>query len=83
MLYIKGASNIQGSGASLIFTNSEATMTKYALRFDFKTLNNQAEYEVLLASLKINKELDIDSLKVFTDSQLITGQVKGEFETRD
>ncbi|XP_073101239.1 uncharacterized protein [Elaeis guineensis] len=29
------------------------------------------------------KELKINSLKVFTDSQLIVGQVKGEFEARD
>ena len=43
-------------------------MTEYALRFNFKTSNNQAEYEALLASLKITKEHDIDSLKIFTDS---------------
>ena len=33
--------------------------------------------------MKITKELDIDNLKVFTDSQLIIGQVKDEFEARD
>ena len=33
--------------------------------------------------MKIAKEFDIDNLKVFTDSQLITEQVKDEFEARD
>ncbi|XP_073112382.1 uncharacterized protein [Elaeis guineensis] len=83
VLHIDGASNAQGSGAGLILTNSKGVITEYALRFDFKASNNQAEYEALLAGLKITKELEIDSLKVFTDSQLIVGQVKGEFKARD
>ncbi|XP_073112181.1 uncharacterized protein [Elaeis guineensis] len=45
--------------------------------------NNQAEYEALVAGLKLALELGIDRLKVFSDSQLIVGQTKGEFETRD
>ena len=80
MLHIDRASNAQSSGAGLILINFEGIVTKYAFRFNFKASNNQAEYEALLAGLKIAKELDIDNLKVFTDSQLITGQVKGEFE---
>ena len=83
MLHIDGASNTQGSGAGLILTNFEGIVIEYGLRFNFKISNNQAEYETLLAGLKIAKELEIYSLKVFTDSQLITGQVKGEFEARD
>ena len=43
-------------------------ITEYVLRFNFKASNNQAEYEMLLAGLKITKELDIDNLKIFTDS---------------
>ena len=37
----------------------------------------------MLVSLKIAKKLDIDNLKVFTDSQLISGQVKDDYESRD
>ena len=29
------------------------------------------------------RELSVDSLRAFSDSQLIVGQVKGEFEVRD
>ncbi|XP_073111211.1 uncharacterized protein [Elaeis guineensis] len=58
-------------------------VTEHALRFDFKASNNQAEYEALVAGLKLALELGIDRLKVFSDSQLIVGQIKDEFETRD
>ena len=83
VLHIDGASNVQDSGTDLILTNFEGVITEYSLQFKFKTSNNQAKYEALLASLKIAKEFDIDSLKIFTDSQLIVGQVKDEFEARE
>ena len=83
VLHIDGASNAQGSGAGFLLTNSEGVVTKYALRFNFKASNNQAEYEVLLAGLRVVKELEIDSLRIFSDSQQIVGQVRGEFKARD
>nr|XP_010923030.1 uncharacterized protein LOC105046215 [Elaeis guineensis] len=80
VLHIDRASNAQCSGAGLILTNFKGVVNEYVLQFNFKASNNQAEYEGLLAGLKIAKELDINSLKVFTDSQLIAGQIKDEFE---
>ena len=73
VLYIDGASNAQDSRADLILINLKGIFTEYALRFNFKASNNQAEYEALLVSLKITKELNINSLKVFSDLQLIVG----------
>ncbi|GKD37799.1 reverse transcriptase domain-containing protein, partial [Tanacetum coccineum] len=43
----------------------------YALRFKFETTNNEAEYEALLAGLKISLEMEIKSLAIFVDSQLL------------
>ncbi|XP_073107254.1 uncharacterized protein [Elaeis guineensis] len=73
----------QGSGAGFLLANSEGVVTEHALRFDFKASNNQAEYEALVAGLKLALELEVDRLKVFSDSQLVVGQIKGEFEARD
>ena len=67
VLHIDGASNAQDSGTDLILTNFEGVITEYALRFNFKALNNQTKYKALLADLKIAKKLNIDNLKVFTD----------------
>ncbi|XP_073116137.1 uncharacterized protein [Elaeis guineensis] len=83
VLHIDGASNARGSGAGFLLTGPEGVTTEHALRFDFKASNNQAEYEALVAGLKLALELGIDRLQVFSDSQLIVGQTKDEFETRD
>ena len=68
VLHVDGSSNAQGSGAGFILINIEGTVTEYVLWFNFKASNNQAEYEVLLVSLNIAKDLGVDNLKVFIDS---------------
>ena len=56
---------------------------KRAVIFEFATSNNEAEYEALLMGLKICHEAGAKSLSTFSDSQLIVGQVNGEFKAKD
>ena len=77
-----GSSTTSMSGAGIILTAPDEMMFEYALRFAFPASNNGAEYEALMIGLKLAKELGVDELKVFNDSQLVVGQVNGEFEAR-
>ncbi|GJT87044.1 reverse transcriptase domain-containing protein [Tanacetum coccineum] len=52
-LFTDGSSCVDGSGAGLILTSHEGTKFTYALRFQFTTSNNEAEYEALIAGLRI------------------------------
>ncbi|GKF10166.1 reverse transcriptase domain-containing protein, partial [Tanacetum coccineum] len=81
-LYTNRASSSGGSGASLMLVSSEGKECAYALRFKFETTTNEAEYEALLAGLRIAEEIEIKDLAVFVDSQLVANQVKGLFEAR-
>ncbi|GKA06070.1 reverse transcriptase domain-containing protein [Tanacetum coccineum] len=56
-LFKDGSSYIDGSGAGLILTNLEGTKFTYALRFRFDATNNEAEYEALIAGLRIAKQI--------------------------
>lgn len=40
----------------------------YALRFDFETLNNEAEYKALISSMKMGKTVDIKKLLIKSNS---------------
>ncbi|KAL5564601.1 hypothetical protein UlMin_027765 [Ulmus minor] len=53
-----------------------------ALRFRFKVTNNQAEYEALLASLRLAKEVSACHLLIYSDSQLIMNQVNSEYQAK-
>ena len=54
-----------------------------ALRFDFKASNNEATYEALIARLKLAKEMKVDSLEIYSDSQLVVCQVTNEYQVLD
>ena len=74
---------MSGTGAGLILVNPEGVITEYALRFKFSATNNGAEYEALIAGLKTTKELEVDRLQVYSDSQLVVGQVNENYEARE
>ena len=54
-----------------------------AMRFDFKATNNQAEYEALLAGLRVCIALGADELEIFNDSQVVVNQVLDEYQARN
>ena len=45
-------------------------------RFEFPTMNNEAEYEDLVVGLRIAKELGIQDLKAHNDFQLVIGHIQ-------
>ncbi|GJS17712.1 reverse transcriptase domain-containing protein [Tanacetum coccineum] len=81
-LYTNGAFNSDGSGAGLMLIDPEGKEYTYALRFEFKTTNNEAEYEALLAGLRIAQEMEIAKVAIFLDSQLLVNQIKGTFAAK-
>ncbi|GKV15560.1 hypothetical protein SLEP1_g26342 [Rubroshorea leprosula] len=83
VLYVDGDANIEGSGAGAVLVGPDGFKSEHALRFEFQTTNNVAEYEALVYGLKLASELKVQSIQVFSDSQLVVGQVNGSCEIRD
>nr|GEX82908.1 reverse transcriptase domain-containing protein [Tanacetum cinerariifolium] len=77
MLFTDGSSCVDGSGAGLILTNPEGVEFTYALRFQFAASNNEAEYEALVASLRIATRMGVKNVQVNVDSKLVANQVLG------
>ena len=50
---------------------------------DFSATNNEAKYEDLFIGMATVQRMGGKSVKVFLDSRLVVGQVKGEFEAKD
>ncbi|GJU15802.1 putative nucleotidyltransferase, ribonuclease H [Tanacetum coccineum] len=67
-LYTDGASNSDISGEGLMLIDLEGKEYTYALCFEFETTNNEAEYEALLAGLRIAQEMEIAKVVIFLDS---------------
>ncbi|GKA74495.1 reverse transcriptase domain-containing protein, partial [Tanacetum coccineum] len=58
-----GSSCIDGSGVGLILTNPEGVEFTYAMRFRFEATNNEAEYEALIAGLRITEQMGVKNLQ--------------------
>nr|KYP36325.1 Retrovirus-related Pol polyprotein from transposon 412 family [Cajanus cajan] len=58
-------------------------MLELAIKFDFRATNNQAEYEALLAGLRLAKDVGVKKLRCCSDSKLITEQVGGSYQTKE
>ena len=82
-MYVDEASNKKGSGMGLVLISPEKIIIEKSLRLDFSATNNGIEYEALMMGLAMVQRMGGKSIKVFSDSRLVIGQVKGEFEVKD
>ncbi|XP_058726390.1 uncharacterized protein LOC131597732 [Vicia villosa] len=81
-LYVDGASSSSGSGEGTILENGVGTLIEVSLSLSFPTSNNQAEYEALLAGLRLANDLEAEEIEVFTDSQLVVSHISGEYQVK-
>nr|GEX32182.1 reverse transcriptase domain-containing protein [Tanacetum cinerariifolium] len=55
----------------------------YTLRFQFTTSNNEAEYEALVAGLRIAVRMRVKNVQVSVDSKLVANQVLGTYVAKE
>ncbi|GFY85496.1 molybdenum cofactor sulfurase family protein [Actinidia rufa] len=77
-LFVDRSSNQHGCGAGLVLQTPSGEQIEYTICIGFKGTNNEAEYEALLAGLKVATKLGVDSLNAFSDSQLVIFQIPKE-----
>ena len=82
-VYVDGAANQKGFGVGLVLISPEKLLIKKLLRLGFLATNNEAEYKALLEGMSMVQRMGGKSTTMFSDSRLVVGQVKGEFEARD
>ncbi|GKB21317.1 reverse transcriptase domain-containing protein [Tanacetum coccineum] len=59
IMFTDRSSCLEGSGSGLILTSPEGEEFTYALRFEFDASNNEAEYEALIAGLRIAEQMGV------------------------
>ncbi|KAF7150997.1 hypothetical protein RHSIM_Rhsim02G0177600 [Rhododendron simsii] len=55
----------------------------YVLRFEFKTTNNEAEYEALVVGFELVKAVSANHVLAKSDSQLVGGQVLEDYIVKE
>jgi len=83
VIYVDGSSNTKGSRAGIILEGPAGFTIEQLLRFDFKTTNNQAEYEAIITGLSLAKKMGAEEIQCRSDSKLTVGHLTGEFQVKD
>ncbi|GJY86006.1 reverse transcriptase domain-containing protein [Tanacetum coccineum] len=63
-LFTDGAASLKGSGAGLVLIGPSGLEYTYALRLTFVSTNNEAEYEALLAGLRIARKMKVSGIEL-------------------
>ena len=66
----------------MILVSPDKVKLRCDKHFRFKAFNNLAEYEALVAGLRLSKEVSACHLIIYSDSQLIVNQVNFEYQTK-
>ncbi|XP_021735681.1 uncharacterized protein LOC110702286 [Chenopodium quinoa] len=80
---VDGSATSMGSGAGIVITSPDGQVFEYAVKFKFRATNNEAEYEAAVAGIQLSLAAEAKRLILITDSQLVSSQYNGEYETRD
>ncbi|KAL0355521.1 UNVERIFIED_CONTAM: hypothetical protein Sradi_3999000 [Sesamum radiatum] len=68
LLHIDGSSTTQGSGADIVITTPQGEDLEFAIKFDFKASNNEAEYKALVIGMRMAHEAGARHLLAYSDS---------------
>jgi ribonuclease HI len=82
-LNFDGSKMLGGLGAGVVLTSPKGDKLQYVLQMHFRTSNNVMEYEALVHGLKLAKEIGIQRILCYGDSDLVVHQVSGEWDAED
>jgi len=76
ILHVDRSSKSRSCGAGVELEGPGDILLEQALKFDFKTLNNQVEYEAIIAGLHLALNMEAIKLICRSDFQLVVRELK-------
>ncbi|XP_048611680.1 uncharacterized protein LOC125585976 [Brassica napus] len=82
-LHVDGSSTNRGAGAGVQLQSPTGELIRQSFSFGFPASNNEAEYESLIAGLRLAKAVKAKRLSAYCDSQLVASQFSGDYDARN
>ncbi|XP_056854530.1 uncharacterized protein LOC130503980 [Raphanus sativus] len=83
ILHVDGSSTSKGSGAGVQLQSPTGELIRQSFSFGFPASNNEAEYESLIAGLRLAQAVKSKRLSAYCDSQLVASQFSGDYDARN
>ncbi|KAL2237241.1 UNVERIFIED_CONTAM: Retrovirus-related Pol polyprotein from transposon opus [Sesamum indicum] len=82
-LHVDGSSTMTGNGVGIVLENPEGDQFEYAIKLEYPSSNNEAEYEAFLAGGELALAVGARKIIIYSNSQLVVNQIQGSFENGD
>ena len=82
-LHVDGSSTNKGAGAGVQLQSPTGELIRQSFSFGFPASNNEAEYESLIAGLRLAKAVKAKRLSAYCDSQLVANQFSGDYDAHN
>ena len=83
MIQTDGSSAQKKGGVGIIIVTPDGEMLKYGVQLKFPATNNEVEYKGILTGLRLGKALEAKNLLIYSDSKLVIGHIKEEYEPKE
>lgn len=83
VLHVDGASYQHGSGIGIRLTSPTGEILEQLFRLGFAASNNESEYEVLIAGLKLANGISVKHLQAYCGSLLVASQFGGDYKAKN
>lgn len=77
-IYVDGSSISEVSRVGIVIASPEGIIFEHALRLEFPATNNKVKYEAIITRFEVAKGLELLDLRVYIDSQVVIGNIKGD-----
>ena len=81
-MYFDGSSSKEGAGVGVVLISPCDEIISLMYKLQFQTTNNMIEYDAFILGLMDAKDLNIQQLVVFGDSELVVQQVKNVYHVK-
>jgi ribonuclease HI len=84
-VYVDGAARGNPGPAAIgvvVLTRQDKTVAAFGEAIG-ETTNNYAEYTALVHALRLLSVFEVDRLRIYTDSELMAKQIKGEYRVKE
>ncbi|XP_013723079.1 uncharacterized protein LOC117126096 [Brassica rapa] len=83
ILHVDGSSTNKGSGAGVQVQSPTGELIRQSFSFGFAASNSEAEYESLIAGLRLAKAVKDKRVSAYCDSQLVVSQFLREYDVKN
>lgn len=82
-LHVDGGSSKKGAGLGIQLASPRGEILEQSIELAFHASNNEAEYEVLIAGLRLALGVGARNIQAYCDSQFVANQFSGEYEAKN